>query len=669
MKLNSIKSKLLLSFALLMFIICAGIGLISYSVAKNALVNNINESLLDFSLEASKVVEESIRGQLHGLEVLAATDAFSQYNTTTDDQKLDILTKEAKRAGHLWMLFIDAEGNAKTTTGGVTTVTELDYFKNSIAGKSAASDPFQSKLTGDIIVVYSVPIKDADNNIIGVLASVRDGNELSALTHSIQLNDGEEVYMINKSGTTVAHNSKEYVTEMYNILENAKNDTGLAQLEKLTQKMVNGDTGVGEYTYNNVSKYMGFAPVGGTDWSLAITAPSEMVMSDVTKLVGAIIVVSVLFILIGMIITYIIASTITKPIKEASTYLTVVASGDFTGEISKKLLEKNDETGVLSRSIKTMQSSIKTIVMEVVRGSADVENLLLTINDNMNDLNHSIEEISATTEELSAGTEEVASSTQEMGSTSLEFEKAVNSIAIEAQEGVVTINNVSAMAANMKKNATDSKNTALEIYGKTKIDLTEAIEQSKSVSQINELAEGILAITSQTNLLSLNAAIEAARAGESGKGFAVVANEIKKLAEDSENMANRIQDVTKVITLAVENLAKGSSEILGFIDKKVLSDYDALVETSVEYSENSLSIDNMMSSFSATSEELLASVQNMAKAIGEISNSTNEEANGATMIAQEVVGIMQKSNEVIELSKSAKDKSIQLAAAVSQFKV
>lgn len=668
MKLKSIKSKLLLSFALLMFIICAGIGLLSYSVAKNALVDKINESLSDLSLEVSKVVEEGIKGQLNTLEALAATDAFSK-NSATDAQKLEILTKESNRSGHLWMLFVDAEGIAKTTTGGVTPVTELDYYIQSIAGKSVASDPFTSKITGDIVVVYSVPIKDPNNKVIGVLAAVRDGNELSSLTHSIQLNDGEEAYMINKSGTTVAHVNKEYVTEMYNILENAVNDPELAQLEEITQKMVNGEAGVGEYTYKDESIHMGFAPVIGTNWSLAITAPSELVMGAVTELIAKVIVVSALSILIGLIITYIIASTITKPIKEASTYLTVVASGDFTGEISKKLLEKNDETGVLSRAIKTMQSSIKTIVMDVVRGSAEVENLLLTINDNMNNLNHSIEEISATTEELSAGTEEVAATTQEMGASSSEFEKAVNSIAIEAQEGVVTINNVSAMAADMKKNATDSKNTALEIYGKAKIDLTEAIEQSKSVNHINELAEGILAITAQTNLLSLNAAIEAARAGEAGKGFAVVANEIKTLADDSKNMANKIQEVTKVITSAVDNLAMGSSEILGFIDKKVLSDYDALVQTSAEYSENSLSIDKMMSSFSATSEELLASVQYMVKAIGEIANSTNEEASGATTIAQEVVGVMQKSNDVIELSKTAKDKAIQLAAAVSQFKV
>ena len=667
MKLRSIKSKLLLAFTILMLVICFGLGLLSYSVAKDALVTKINDTLLDLSTEAARVVHESIKVQLNGLEVLAATDAISG-NSTTDAQKMEILKKEAERSGHLSITIVDASGNAKTTNGETTNVKDMDYFIESIAGKSAVSDPVLSKISGDLIVFYSVPIKDQNNNITGVLAAVRDGNELSSITQSIRLDAGYSSYMINSSGTTIANANKEFVTEMYNIFEQAKNNPELAELESASQKMVSGNMGVSEYSYNGTN-YLGYAPVAETDWSLAITAPREVVMSPVNNLITTITVISVVFILIGMVLTYIIASSITKPIKDASNYLEVVASGDFTGEISMKLLENKDETGALSRSIQSMQGSIKSIVFDVIRGSEQVETLLLNINDNMKELNQSIEEISATTEELSAEVEEVASATEEMSATSTEIENAVNSIAIDAQEGVVTINNVSSMASDMKSNATESKNTAVEIYGKAKTELKEEIEQSRAVNQINELAQGILAITSQTNLLSLNAAIEAARAGEAGNGFAVVANEIKMLAEDSKNMANRIQEVTKEITLAVENLATSSSEILGFIDQKVLYDYDVLVQTSAEYSENSISIDQMMSSFSATSEELLASVHYMTKAIGEISTSINEEANGTSNIAQEVVGILKKSTEVIDLSKSAKERANILAETVSQFKV
>lgn len=125
---------------------------------------------------------------------------------------------------------------------------------------------------------------------------------------------------------------------------------------------------------------------------------------------------------------------------------------------------------------------------------------------------------------------------------------------------------------------------ALNVYEKAKEGLQNAIGKSKAVQHINELSESILDITSQTNLLALNAAIEAARAGEAGKGFAVVAEEIRKLAESSRSAVSRIQDVTKVIFEAVENLSNNSNEILDYIDKQVLNDYENLVKVSEQYS-------------------------------------------------------------------------------------
>ncbi len=106
------------------------------------------------------------------------------------------------------------------------------------------------------------------------------------------------------------------------------------------------------------------------------------------------------------------------------------------------------------------------------------------------------------------------------------------------------------------------------MYKTNEKELSEAIEKSKSVEKINVLSEAILKITEQTNLLALNAAIEAARAGEAGKGFSVVAEEIRKLAEESNNTANEIQEITKIVVNAVENLANNSNKILTFIDGK-----------------------------------------------------------------------------------------------------
>jgi len=667
MQFKSIRTKLSIVFAVLILFICSGLGFISYLYSEGALMDNINESLSNLSKEASKVVQERVDSKLNALEVLAESDLIKGEELNINE-KLQVLKSETQRGNHLWMAIVDVDGNVITTDGDTENVADLEYFQKAKSGSRAVSDPYRSKITNDLVVAYAVSIKDSDK-VKGVLVSIRDGYELSALTNDIHIGKNGEAFMINNNGTTVAHKDKNLVMQMDNDFENVKKDAQLESLVELEKQMVAGKEGVGEYTYNDVTKYMGYAPVDGTNWSLALTAPRSEVMAKVNSLLKTVLIASIIILVVGIVITYLIALNISKPLKTASEYLEIVASGDFTNEAPVKLLKAKDEIGTLANAINAMQSSIKNIIKEVIDESSNVSEMLNNINSDMEQLNGSIVEISATTEELSAGTEETASSTEEMSATSTEIEKAAESIAIEAQEGAAIVNSVSKMAEEMRQNAIKSKEDAIQVYGSTKNSLQEAIEQSKTVEQINELADGILTITSQTNLLALNAAIEAARAGEAGKGFAVVADEIRNLAENSKDMVTKIQEVTNTILEAVNNLSYSSGQILEFIDQKVLSDYDTLVESSNKYSENSLKIDKMVTDFGSTSEELFASVQNMTKAIDEIASSTNEGAQGATDIAQDVEDIVNKSNEVINLSKSAEEKSNMLIKIVSQFRV
>jgi methyl-accepting chemotaxis protein len=584
MQFKSIRTKLSIVFAVLILFICSGLGFISYLYSEGALMDNINESLSNLSKEASKVVQERVDSKLNALEVLAESDLIKGEELNINE-KLQVLKSETQRGNHLWMAIVDVDGNVITTDGDTENVADLEYFQKAKSGSRAVSDPYRSKITNDLVVAYAVSIKDSDK-VKGVLVSIRDGYELSALTNDIHIGKNGEAFMINNNGTTVAHKDKNLVMQMDNDFENVKKDAQLESLVELEKQMVAGKEGVGEYTYNDVTKYMGYAPVDGTNWSLALTAPRSEVMAKVNSLLKTVLIASIIILVVGIVITYLIALNISKPLKTASEYLEIVASGDFTNEAPVKLLKAKDEIGTLANAINAMQSSIKNIIKEVIDESSNVSEMLNNINSDMEQLNGSIVEISATTEELSAGTEETASSTEEMSATSTEIEKAAESIAIEAQEGAAIVNSVSKMAEEMRQNAIKSKEDAIQVYGSTKNSLQEAIEQSKTVEQINELADGILTITSQTNLLALNAAIEAARAGEAGKGFAVVADEIRNLAENSKDMVTRIQEVTNTILEAVNNLSYSSGQILEFIDQKVLSDYDTLVESSNKYSEN-----------------------------------------------------------------------------------
>jgi len=654
-------------FGVLLLVTCIGFGVAAYRESSDALSESVNESLLQLVREAAKVVESEIRAQLDTIEALAETE-FIKSDKLTLDEKLEILKTEVSRSGHMNMGIADLDGNGKFTDGTTVNISDRDYFKKAASGEKEVSDPIVSKVDNSVVLAYAVPIK-ADNEVKSVLITICDGSTLSDITDSIKFGKSGEAYMISNTGITIAHKDKNLVMDMYSTFEDYKQNPELKSLVDLQKQMIEGKEGVGEYTYNGLTKYMSFAPVPGTRWSIAITAPKSEVMAKVSELAGTMIYVSILFVVISIVITMFIARSISKPIRMASDYLNVVATGDFTGEVPGKLLKMKDETGILANAINTMQQSIRNIIKEVVNQSTNVSEMLISINTKMERLNKNIEEISATTEELSASTEETSASTQEMNATSEEVEAAIEAIASKAQEGAATVSNVARMSEEMKQNAANSKETALEIYEKTKEDLQKAIEKSKEVAKINELSEAILEITSQTNLLALNAAIEAARAGEAGKGFAVVAEEIRKLAEGSKNTVSRIQEVTKVIFEAVNDLSSSSGEIMEFIDQKVISDYNYLVSSSENYNQSSAHINDMISDFSATCEELLASMQSMVKTINEIAVSSNEEAQGISNIAHGTAEITQMSNDVINAAELAKSKSNLLVEVVSKFKV
>ncbi|SFD42446.1 methyl-accepting chemotaxis protein [Clostridium uliginosum] len=340
--------------------------------------------------------------------------------------------------------------------------------------------------------------------------------------------------------------------------------------------------------------------------------------------------------------------------------------GDLTQEIK---VNSKDEVADLAKSLNKFIQNLKDIIKTVNESSDNIETVVDNIKNNVTDLNKDVEQVSATTEELSASMQETAASAEEMLATSQEIEKAVHSIAQKSQEGAVEAGEINKRAEDTKANVQASQKKTNEIFTNTKTDLKKAIESSKVVEQINVLSEAIMQITSQTNLLALNAAIEAARAGEAGKGFSVVAEEIRKLAEQSKDTVIEIQNITSKVTESVKNLSDSSNKLLIFMSTEVDSDYKTMINVADKYSQDAQFVDNLVMEFSSTSEELLASLQDVLRTIDGVAQASSEGAGGTTDIASSILEVNNKSNDVLQQALKSKENAQKLKGEISKFKI
>lgn len=661
---KSISTRMVLLFGLLIVIICIGLGLVSYQFSANAMIKETKKMLPALAVQVSKTVESRIDEQLNGLSVIASSKQIKDERVSFAEKKT-ILEEEINRSGHKAMYLAGLDGNLQGTDMNVT---DRAYFQKALLGENNISEPIISKEDGSLTIIYAVPVFN-NGKVAAVLIALRDGNDLSAITNDITYGDTGKAYMIGETGTVIAHTDKETVLNMDNIIEKAKTDASLVALANEHKLMIAGETGFGEYEYKGDQKYMGYAPVGNTGWSIAIASTQEEVLAPVSHLFLVILITSIIFLIIGIAVSYFVAQNISSPIKIVAGHLSTIALGDFTQEYSLKYINKRDEIGLLASSLQKMQDAIKDILNQVKKESNNVNNAVQIVMTNIGDLNIQMTDIASTTEELSAGMEETASSTEEMNATSAQIEEAVENIANRAQEGAVSAGEISKRATQLHTNFQLSQESAKTLILEAEKNLNKAIKDSKSVEQIDILTDSILQITNQTNLLALNAAIEAARAGEAGKGFAVVADEIRKLAEDSKTTAIKIQTITTSALESVEQLAKNANIVLKFITNDVNKDYQLMLSATEEYSKDAQYIDSLVTDFSATSEELLASIQEMLKAINEITLSTNEGAGGALNIAEKTGTAVENSHIVITQAENSSKSTNALLQMVSKFKI
>lgn len=661
---KSIKAKMMLFLGLLLASVCICFGLVSFFNATSALKSSLSKTLPRVAEQAANNISGRIEGHLNSLEAIAERPEINDPKSDIENKR-SILTEEAKRIGSIRLEFVDSNGEIKKSDGTITNINDREYFKKALDGTSNISDPIVTKDGNqEIVVVYAVPIK-YDNQITGILIETRDGNYLSELTNQIKVGNTGYAFMIRGDGTNIAGTDKQKVIDMYNPIEEAKKDPSLNDLADIETKMGQGEIGIGQYTFNKVSKYVGYAPVTGTEWSVGVIVTESEILSELDSLRISTVVISVIFILIGVIVIYIISNRLTKGIKATSEHLKLLSEGNLNIDIPIEYIKQKDEIGEMINSMKVMQESLGIMIKKVKENS-------LSINNQSENLSSISEEIASVSENVTEAISEVAKGTGEQSEELILITDILNEFSDNLSEVVREIQNVDSNAreiGTMANNSSSEMNvlnqSVLNISNSFKVFYNKIKELGTSVYKINEITNLINDVADQTNLLALNAAIEAARAGEAGKGFAVVADEIRQLAEqskessedinrliseiagntdiiveDSVSMDTEVLNQAKIIESSMEtfkNIIQAVDQVIPKIEKvknsaeniendknSILSKIDNLSSVSVEVSASSEEISASAEEMSASTEEVASSAQLLNSMTNEMSEEINK---------------------------------------------
>lgn len=526
------------------------------------------------------------------------------------------------------------------------------------------SEPFLDTVSNVPMMTAASPI-DKDNRRIGVATADVGMPFLEEYMRSMKVGKAGYAFILTGQGFYLAHpdagkNLSSKITE--------EGDRKLQEFGTAAMQLKEPDVMLA--SINGEQWMAAISPVGDTGLTIVLLLPQGEVFAVrdgviLRSIIGLLIAIGAL----ALILSLLVSRRITQPLVQVSKYANQMAQGDYTFQVESELLNRQDEIGVMAKSFDYLNNNTKKII-EVIAASAQQLN---TFSDNLAASGENIasvmEETSASTEEIAAGMEEVSSAAQEITAAGEEIGSSLFAVNNDVASMADAAREIESKAVKVQKDSQESQRLAVEVTEKIRIRLQAAMNEAQVVQQITELAQNIASIADQTNLLALNAAIEAARAGEHGKGFAVVAEEVRKLAEESAAAVDTIQQLTRQVQTAIQNLTNNAGEMLKYVNEGVMGDYQLMVNIGRQYHEDSNAVASLTATVNQSITQVSATMEEINKAIEVTASTIQQTTIGAQEIAKGSETAAFGANEINQIAQQITANVKHLNQLIQQFKI
>lgn len=372
--------------------------------------------------------------------------------------------------------------------------------------------------------------------------------------------------------------------------------------------------------------YSGYAPVvynGEVLGIVAVDYEASSIQTSLNSLIRNIIIATAGGLFAAVIAAMLAASKMRRNFIKVNNKLTEVISSD--GDLTKVLdISSGDELEVIGNSLNQLLQKTGNTVKEVKNGTGSIEDKMQNINAHVFASASRITSISDTMQSMVASSEEIAASVGIAGEQVELVYKDIQNIADIVTENTAYLRDISVSSGQLNDTAKHSASMVGENVEIMSRSLQTEKQKANAVLQIKELSDTILAISEQTNLLALNASIEAARAGEAGRGFAVVAEEIGGLAGSTNDAANEIQRMSKVVVEAIQGLDSLAEDMLLLLQEKIIADYENFGGISQNFTDKSDNIKTPMEQLQKITEQYVQSLENIKDAMASVSAASEE---------------------------------------------